>query len=292
MTEALQTLPDRSSPLTKRIAAFIMVELRKEGLRETVAIELHEAARTGRPGARGEPVQSWHKVDEPGLFTTERALELGAAIVAYAENACEGPGQRRFTVACVNRADGRARMSITVDGPDFTGADFEDPNLAAIVSQQMRHIEVLLRSQLQTANNTNEMLERQLELANDRIIALEKMRVEHFDERERMLSDQNDRDLAAMKAAGSEKRMDAGFEKILALAPAVVNRLAGKKLLDEKQTPKEQMLGELAKGLASDPTRLRAILDALSTKLRAEEMILLAELLREAQPDESPNGVH
>ena len=286
---SVAVLPRRGSPTHKRIAAWLAGELRQQGLREIARVELFVSPATGRPGARGEQIREWARSDTPELFGMSGVHALTSEIVSYAENDAVTPGSHRYTIRCVNKIDTYARMSFIVEGPEVESADgVEDPTVHGLVAQQMRHNELLMRANLQISSATSQTLAAQLELANERILTLEKQRLEYLTEREKLLSEENERDLRAMAQVSSDKRKDQAFEKIVTLLPAVVNRIAGQQLIPQSSSPREQMLGEIMRRLQSDPDLTRRLIAVLPPEIT----ILLVELMRSSAQtaDGGPNG--
>lgn len=290
-SETTDLVPSKQASQHRQLMAWLAGECHKQGFRETMQIELYLARAAGRAGRRGEPVATWFKDDSEGeLFELQQMANFAALILRTAENACEHPGPQRFSVAAVNKHDGRAFHAITVEGPDMAIDD--DTSAAAQIAQQIRHNEALLQMQLRSQAAVVESLAAENQRKDQRIEGLEKKLEGYWEEREKAASMQAEREMAAFALEQSEKRKDMVYEKISKLAPVVLNHFAGRKVLEAKSA-KEILLADFAESLKSDPDRLNAIMGALLPRLKAEERIQLLNLLQDEKPasNTQPNGV-
>ena len=280
----IERMPSKNAPVHTQLASFLAGELVRRGLREVVEVRLHDAPfARGRPTAKGELIRSWEKDEDEELFSPAGARQLASDILAYAAHSFDAPGAHRFVVYARNRNDQGAKKLFTLEEEE-RAEDFEEPTAAQALSQQMRFSEIAVKMALQTANATNETLMRQLELANDRILKLEDMRLKHFDEREELLSRETERATQLIEAESASKRKDAIVEKLGALVPVVANRIAGKLGAPSgTPSPRDQIIASILGRLKTDAQLAQRLVGVLPPEMT----IQLLELIRSSEESEA-----
>jgi hypothetical protein len=128
--------------------------------------------------------------------------------------------QRYAVIAC--SATGRIlgqqtfRMKPAADSLD-TG-ETEPPTASGVQAQSMRHLEFLHRSYALQVSAVNDRAFTMLEKALRRIEDLEDRRVAEFELREKLLSQQSEREIAEYQARSEQERKDRMLEQFAAVA--------------------------------------------------------------------------
>ncbi len=266
-----------SEHLHKKITAWLAGELARVEHRQMIRLELLSA----QQGFKGEPIQTWERQDSPEMFEVGNADNLVSDIVRQAQEYADsfGQGTHRFVLRTEQYLGGKAKHAFRIQSEDSEESEAggsDAPNMTGLLAQVLRHNEVLLRTHLQGSTAMVATLARRLGDNEEYVAKLLSERNRQFDELEEARSKQTDRDLELMKLTNSESRKEAGFQKLLQLAPAVVNRLAGKSLIPEKQTPLELMISDLAKSLSPDQVQ------TIASVLNPQQQITLMEAFRAA----------
>lgn len=160
--------------------------------------------------------------------------------------------------------------------------DIEDgkPTQSGLVSQLMRHNEAMMRTMVQAHHTTVSLLTRQNEMLADTNAKLMIQRQEAFLAIEEAKSNQADRELQLLMAGNEEERKTEVQKQVMgklnALFPIIINKMAGKNLLNEQET---SVLREFASGL--QPEQLQGIMQHLSN----EQKITLLSLIKEIQKE-------
>jgi hypothetical protein len=112
-------------------------------------------------------------------------------------------------------------------------AESEPATEKGMRAQQMRHNEAILKIALGSVQQTMAIQARTIDRLAEQNEELQAHRLEGIKVVERMLSQEGERRIAQAKAEAGEKRKERAFEQIQMLAPVVINKLAGTKLLPE-----------------------------------------------------------
>lgn len=160
----------------------------------------------------------------------------------------------------------------------------------AIVSQLMRHNEVLMRLSTTQSQKTIEMLSQ----ANANLTRafnenLDK-RIELTEEKEKVLSEAHERELATETAKREEERKDQLMKKVIPLLPVAVNRFLGDRKLPEPVNPIIEQLRDITKDIP--PEKLVQIQTALGPELSTRLFELFASIAEsvEKEENEANNG--
>lgn len=215
---------------------------------------------------------------------SDSAVELTSRFEEAANDDAEGLGGLQsyvlssYFTAIPDKIRERFSFRLAVQSEDDDTIDqTEAPTERGIVQQLMRHNEanarVMTMGMAEVVRQQNRMIER---LAGQNDSLMEK----HFNVlelTETLLTAQSMREVEKMKVTSEIARTDAAIEKLLVLAPAVVNRLGGKKMLPEKATPEAMMVMDFVKSLR--PDQMGAILE----KLDPNQQLLVLELIQNQQ---------
>jgi len=171
------------------------------------------------------------------------------------------------------------RLSVQTEDDDVVDQT-EAPTERGIVQQLMRHNEanarVMTMGMAEVVRQQNRMIER---IANQNDSLMDK----HFnvlDLYEKMMMAESGREIEKLRVTSEIQRTETVVEKFLQLAPAVVNRLGGKKMLPEKASPAEMMVMSFVQSLRPDQ------MGEILTKLDPEQQMIIMELIQNQQARE------
>ncbi len=175
--------------------------------------------------------------------------------------------------------------------PEHDGITTEPPTPTGQLSQFMRHLEAKERMTSQYTVSIFSILERTVKVQADRIASLEKEQFDAVDLAKEMIlksaAQSHDREMELLKA----KQSAGDREKVLALLPAVVNRVTGKEIFPQA-TADTALFENLAGSLTEKQVQ------QLSSILTPEQWGLVAARLVDAvdkkiakeEADKSKNG--
>lgn len=164
------------------------------------------------------------------------------------------------------------RVAAGDDTEDGGEIDSEPATKNGLVSQLMRHNEALMRTAVASTGQIIQLQNRVIARQQEHI---ETMMGKHFDttvELEGLVSQRHERDLATKRAAFKIEQTKEIVGKVTQLLPVVVNKIAGKKVMPEKVTPKDVMIRELMGSLTTEQ------MNTVASALKPEQMILLSEI--------------
>ena len=192
-------------------------------------------------------------------------------------------GVQRY-VLLVYRADEpdtlRGRLAFTIAGPDRVETDgfiSETPDKQGLTTMLMRHLESTEKTYAGVTGTLMGIMQRMTVALAEENTSLRAKQLESIEATESMLSMQQERQLAVSKAESHTRMIEDMLKEVKLLAPAVVNRLTGRQMLPESQSPKEVMATKFAETL-SDEQKL-----SIASQLTPTQQIALAELFR--RPD-------
>jgi len=158
---------------------------------------------------------------------------------------------------------GRFVLRIRIEDEDEEEGDelgSEGPSIRGIASQQMRHNEALMRTHTVGTGQIISQQARIIQRQQDQIEVMQAKHIELMVTLEQLITGRHERDLESRRLDFSLKNKQEMVSRLMLLAPNVINRLGGKKMLPEKTTPVEQMIRGLLEGLDKD--RMMKIMDA------------------------------
>lgn len=141
-----------------------------------------------------------------------------------------------------------------------------------MLAQQMRHNEAIMKLALNTFVQQSSVQQSMLARLAEQLEAAQRDKFESLKLIESMLSEEAERRLAGIRAENREKRLQTGFEHLQLLAPVLINKLAGQKLLPEKLHPATDALKRVMGTLT--PEQIGKVMGALSP----DQAIALSEV--------------
>jgi hypothetical protein len=168
------------------------------------------------------------------------------------------------------------------------GEGLEPANSRGLLGQLMRHNEAMAKTMTSQSASYVEGLARMVTTLQQQALDTERRRIEAFEKYEQAATLKHDRDLAAIKAAGEQERMDAMFKQFQPYIPVVMAKIASTmsgKALPPK--PDESVVSSAATPAApNDDAKLLAIAiaDLMKTfHAEPEKFAKLSEILNEGQ---------
>lgn len=185
------------------------------------------------------------------------------------------------------RAGRKKRFSMHA-GEDASDSEFSEPaNGKGLVAQQMRHNEALMKMSVNSFGQMMKMLGSQLEKTQAALDdALEK-NYQMIELRERLLSEQEERELQRVMVMKQEDRKDELVEGVKLLLPSVVRRVSGK-LLPENANADDNLAVESLKALASSLSQEQ--IQAIMSSLKPQQTVAFMEVLKTIGESEQKKG--
>lgn len=184
--------------------------------------------------------------------------------------------------------DAKSRLVFRAKGDegdeDDDPIDSEPPTRSGLVAQQMRHNEVILRSSHFMMGQTLTALQRDNEALREENHKLREERREYIEHYEELLSQRHERDLKTKEHEFMLQAKGDAWNKITLIAPALVNKMLGKKLLPEKTTPEAMAFKSLVDSITPEQ------MQSLQSVFTPDQVISFLQLY-EANRDKDPNGV-
>ena len=246
-------------------------------------------------GTNPEPVQTY-PIGSAQTFDEELVEGMSRRIYTDAEMDAEnGDGVQRYQLIAYHANEPNQPLSRCTlrfrgnqDAEDGSGFDSEPATKDGIIAQQMRHNEALVRANVTSVNNAMEIItaqNRQLAAQNEAFMS---DRARMMEVQEKMMSEAHGRFLAEKQAENDMMMKQQLGQKLMMLAPVVVNKLAGAKVLPEAMNPQTMALQQLAQSLMSNPEQMEKIVS--SGIFSPEQLAVIATLIESAAPQEQPNG--
>lgn len=147
------------------------------------------------------------------------------------------------------------------------------------LGQMMRHNEALMRITMLSASQNMGIMSKTISTQATQIDKLLTDRQEYFETMEDLKSKRHERDLMTQEVEQRTLLQKEMLDSAKLLLPAVANRLAGKKILNEKD-PMAMGLKALVESLNSEQ------LQGMMSTLSPQQQILLAEFIQTSQGDD------
>lgn len=273
----------------KRLERFLRQQLWGEHDEKLVALLIKHAPQ----GHRGTVVFE-RKMADP-VEGDEGLFRLRDEIFGYIEDDAAGlGGVQRYIVEAMRegleKPSGRFACNVQADLVDGEeGFDSEPPTSQGLIAQQMRHNEVLMKTFAQSVGMTVGTMQRMLAQTAEHNERLINQRFQSIDTLESAMSQQHARDMELLEKTSSIERRDAAFQKLMTLAPSIVDKaskkLLGTSLIPDAKSPTEVMVGDLVKSID------REQLANLARVLRQDQQILLVSLLQAVKAEEEKENV-
>lgn len=271
--------------IEKKLAEHLrseLVKIRPAGKQITKFVLRHAA-----PGAKGNDVETFEHEEALSIDDIE---VFASQIVQRAQTDADGlgSGAHRYNLQTIigkGVAGGRFvfRMRASED-PDDEIAGEDSPSTRGLLSQLMRHNEAMARTLNAATQSIINVMARNVESANTRMAKMEEERSATFLALEAAKSEQHNRDLELMVSSQNEDRKTQAFNKAMALAPVIANRIMGSQVVPVKEDPLVMILNQLAESLDGKQ------IEAIANSLTMEQRIMFAEAIQAAKARSSNNA--
>lgn len=257
-------------------------------------VVIHQVTTTGK---RGMEIGQVELADKPD---TESITGYIADIEAMVTGDVEGSGtMQRYVLVAHHKGengwDSGAKLTIRVapENDDDGDTMSEGPTKTGILAQQMRHTEVFARIAVSTADRSIVTLQKQNEKLQEQV---EKLLDKNFDLVtliEELQSKKLERELATEESRAKLANRQELVNKMLMLAPILVNKIAvgkngGQKLLPEKTTDIEQMVHSFM--VSIKPDQFEALVNALGPDQKMTLMTIYQAVSKFDPSGDKKNG--
>lgn len=237
---------------------------------------------------RGQEVQIFHLQKR---MEEKDTLDLAQNIDDCAQEDANGMGalQRYVLLAFFadeDSAKGRLvfRKSSESEDEDSDPIDSEPATKGGLIAQQMRHNEIIMRSSNFAMGSVLNALQRDNQELRNEVNQMRQERRDSIEAYEKILSLQHERELQTKQHEFMLKAKEQMFDKISLLMPALVNRMAGKKVMPEKTTPESMAIKALMDSITSEQFA------KLQEVFNPDQAVSLMQIF-EANRDKDDNGV-
>lgn len=279
-TQLRERRGNQMASVDKKFASWIQAELIKN--RPIDKPLKRFVLRTAAPGSKGMEIQSFD-LDE-GIMIDD-AAQFAEQVLQRAQDDADGNGpvlQRYCIYAFVKGANTpsgrfifRLKGEADLDLDDESGE--EAPTSKGLLSQLMRHNEVMTRLATQSATALTNVMVRQMEATNRTNEHLLEERTKMFRSLEEAKSDEHGRNMELLLTEGESNRKDQMFQKLMGLVPLVMNKMLGAKLLPDKNDPLMMLLEPFIGSMTSEQFQ------AIQQTLNPEQTMMFVELLQAFQ---------
>ena len=162
--------------------------------------------------------------------------------------------------------------------PDTTGpTDSEGATLAGVTEQLMRHNEANAHTIGAMIGPVMSAQAKIIERLTERLGKVEDQRFEVARVYETMLSEAHDRALRTDESKLKQRMMTEAFDKVSVLAPLVVNKMAGRRLLPEPESAANEVVNSLAESFTKEQ------IEKIAPLLKPEQFMAFLDLIKAAQ---------
>ena len=168
----------------------------------------------------------------------------------------------------------KSRYTFRVEADDEDVEEFksEPPSVQGLTAQLMRHNEGLARTMTMTTGQVMQSLTRQNTKLLEMVEKVFDDKVKMIDAMEELAGHKHERDLEIQGQQFKQRMVEDGYNKLAMLAPILVNKFMGKKMLPEKAGVMEVMVARLMESLTLPQT------EQLQKLLTPDQMALLMEI--------------
>lgn len=239
--------------------------------------------RSALPGNKGQEVEEFTTPD--GGWNGDQIPALRDEILGRAQDDTNSSGvklQRFILVALEMGENTGPRFPFRIRGEEEEEGDGEEaPSEKGIISQLMRHNEVMMRTMTQGQKQLIDTLTRQNQILADQNQMLMQKQVEGFQAIEEARGNQHQREMELLAVGGAEERKTAAtqsaIKKIDTLLPLVMTKLTGGKLLTSGQS-------KALEAFTNSLTPSQA--EQIGGMLSPEQQILFLKMVEEQKKEE------
>lgn len=176
-------------------------------------------------------------LDESWLVSAISAIEAQTEMDASGIGGTQGYCVQSYRVEASERASSRYTFRVSGDATDEEELSSEPSNGKGLIAQAMRHTEVMMRSTTVAIGQVIATQGRTIDRLASENESMHKQQARFYEVLEELSSRKHERELELKKEERKELITQQVVDKAMLLAPSIVNRISGKKLLQEKTTP-------------------------------------------------------
>ena len=230
-------------------------------------------------GGKQRGVRTWPVAER--VEESELEPMLHDVVDTAQQDAAELYGRQRYALCAYyeRRSDqvAESKTFVRYGGGDEEedDVDSEGPNQRGLLAQLMRHNEGNMRS---VVTNSQVLLRSQgqiVESLSERLKYMEDKHLHSVQVYESLLSERHVRELASKEHELRTKAWGEGLDKLSLLAPVIINKLAGQRILPEPTTVVGEMVGGFVESISPEQVQ------KLGGVLTPEQMIVVLNLIDE-----------
>lgn len=234
--------------------------------------------KSAAPGSQGQEIEEFSPPE--GGWNSDNLPALKDDILSRAQTDADGMGTKlqRYVIIALEMDESRGpRFPFRVKGEGGDDSDGEEaPNDKGIISQLMRHNEVMMRQMTAGYAAQLSYLARQNEMLSNQNQGLLVKQMEGFQALEDAKSQQHQREMELLSVGASEERRSLALGKVVSkidvLLPAILGKITGSKLLT---TGENKALDQFVGSMSEEQ------LQHLSGLLTQEQKILFMQMMKE-----------
>lgn len=181
----------------------------------------------------------------------------------------------------VNRHIVRMASENPENEDDGRSLDSESTDAQGLVSQSMRHTEVMARLATSASQAQTKSLITQLERYSGMVETFMQDKLDNIKLVNELLDRRMEREIELNAAKTKQKAVEAGIESAKLLGPVIVNKLLKKKILTEPDNVLAKLMKQFFGSIAADEKKLASIINILDRN----QQIALMELIEQAEVD-------
>jgi hypothetical protein len=284
----------RTMAINQKLTNWVRMQILSKSERKGRCVEM--VLKNVTPGKKPEEVESWEVIESPREEDAEALSDL--IDISAMDDANGFGGLQKFSVSSYfektkDRVGARFvfRQIGEEEGEENPSeeSDIGKISNASQIGMYMRHTERLHTTLLSASANTINNLTRALEGYQKQDGDFMRMRMDLMEGYQDMLDRKKGRELEERAQEFKEESTREVFQKVLLVAPHLINKWAGKKLLPEPANALSS-LGEFRKSITQDEV------EKICSVLPPEKVIALMEILQglEEEGEEKPkrNGTN
>lgn len=276
---------------TTRISAYLRNAIYTIAAKEGVKCLVVKLKHMDSGGDKVASVNDFYIGDEPNIDSISNQI----VEIAQADADANGGMQRYvihayygMTLDKVEKQGGRCVFSVRAEKEDMDEDEFdaESKDIKGHNSQLMRHNEALMKGFIQDKENMGRLM---LNMMNVLGRQNEVLMVQNNELHARIQSAEDkkvEREVLAYKTQASEKRKQIMFEKVTLLMPYIVNKMAGKSVLNESKSPEGLVMKSFIDSLQKEQ-----IEKILETGILSQDQLTILFGMMEANLDSEPKQI-
>lgn len=227
----------------------------------------------------GSEVHSFGKEQVKESLTPEELDSLVVDIEQITGDDAAGVGgvQKYALLATFENGDSaRFVLRVQSDDQDNEEIDSEPPTKAGLVAQQMRHNEAIMRVSAMSFQQVITMQNRIIVRLSEQNEQMMGKHMELMTAIEGLHTEKHLRDLETRKADAQLEHKKEIVQKLLLLAPTVVNKITGKHLMPVSQTPEDLQVHQLMASMTKE--QMESLMAQGTVKFTVDQLMVIHDI--------------